>query len=149
MDNMKNNMEQLTYQDFIKSEGTRSRSKYKVERNKVQKDRRPQAHLKQARVPDTKARLVLNEIKGKDVETARAILLYSPQKSAYLVLKLLDSAVANAENNLGLDKEDLYVEEAVANQGPIMKRIRPRAKGRADRIHKKTSHISIYLNEKK
>ncbi len=123
------------------------RSQIKKERNE-QKDMRPKAHLKFARVSDTKARIVLEQIKGKDVGMAMSILAYSPRYAADLIEKVLKSAIANAENNLGMDVNKLYVQEVFANQGPTMKRIRPRAQGRAYRILKKTSHISIVLNER-
>lgn len=125
-----------------------SRSQYKQKRNLEQRETRPHAHVKHVRVPDKKARIVLSQIKGKDIKTARALLMYSPRGASDVILKVLNSAVANAENNLGLSEEDLFVEEVVANQGPHLKRLRPRAKGRADRILKRTSHISIYLNER-
>lgn len=125
-----------------------SRSQYKKERNKTNKETRPRASATYVRVSDTKARIVLNQIKGKDVATARAILNYSPRYAASVIEKVLMSAVANAENNLGMDVSKLYVEEVFANQGPTLKRIRPRARGTAYRIDKKTSHISVVLNER-
>ena len=124
------------------------RSQIKKERNEQNKDRRAQAHAKFVRVSDTKARIVLNQIKGKSVAEAMGILTYSPRYAAEIIEKVLKSAVANAENNLELDVNKLYVADVVANQGPTLKRIRPRAHGRAYRINKKTAHISIYLDEK-
>lgn len=124
------------------------RTQIKKDRNESTKDVRPQAHAKYVRVSPTKAKIVLDLIKGKDVTTARAILTYSPRYAASVALKVLNSAIANAENNLGLDVENLYVEEAYAGDGPIMKRIRPRAQGRAFRIEKKLSHMSVVLNER-
>ena len=126
-----------------------NRGKYKRTVRNVQKDTRPQAHGKFIRVSDIKARMVLNQIKGKDAKTAMAMLSYSPRKAAELVRGILQSAIANAENNLGMDPSKLFVEEAIANQGPTMKRIRPKAKGKAYPILKRTSHITIILNEKK
>ena len=123
------------------------RTQYKKERNVENHDTRPKAHARFVRVSDSKARIILNQIKGKDVETAQAILSYSPRYAAAIILKVLKSAVANAENNLGIDSNDLYVEEVTANRGPMMKRIQPRARGSAYRIMKKSSHISIILNE--
>ena len=124
------------------------RSQIKKERNENNRETRPIAHHKFARVSDTKARIVLEQIKGKDVGTALGILTYSPRFAADLIQKVLLSAIANAENNMGMDPNKLYVQEVFANQGPTMKRIRPRAQGRAYRILKKTSHISIILNER-
>lgn len=123
------------------------RSQIKKERNK-DKDTRPKAHLKFARVSDTKARIVLEQIKGKSVAEAMGILTYSPRYAADLIYKVLKSAVANAENNLGMDTGKLFVQEVFADQGPTMKRVQPRARGSAYRIQKKMSHISIILNER-
>jgi large subunit ribosomal protein L22 len=124
------------------------RSQYKQTRNKENRDTRPQAHHKFARISDRKARIVLEQIKGKDVMQAAAILKYSPRYGAYLVSKVLQSAIANAEHNREMNVSDLYVQEVIANQGPTMKRIQPRAKGVAYRINKRTSHISIFLAER-
>jgi len=123
------------------------RSQIKKERNAV-KDTRPMAHAKFVRVSDTKARIVLEQIKGKNCNVALGILKYSPRYASDIIIKVLKSAMANAEHNLNMDVDKLYVQEVFANQGPIMKRIRPRAKGRAYRIEKKLSHISIILNER-
>ena len=124
------------------------RSQIKKERNLATKDKRPQATAKYVGIPATKAKIVLDQIKGKDVVTAVAMLNYSPRVAASIIAKVLKSAVANAENNLGMDVSKLYVEEVIAGQGPTMKRIRPRAQGRAYRILKRSSHISIILNER-
>lgn len=124
------------------------RSQIKKERNEQNKDRRAQAHARFVRVSNTKAKIVLDQIKGKSVGEALGILAYSPRYAAEIIEKVLKSAIANAENNLELDVDKLYVEEVFANQGPTLKRIRPRAQGRAYRINKRTAHISIYLNER-
>ncbi|MCC8163699.1 MAG: 50S ribosomal protein L22 [Lachnospiraceae bacterium] len=128
-----------------------SRSQYKRERNAV-KDERPSAKLSFARVSVQKACFVLDAIRGKDVQTALGIVTYNPRYASTLIEKLLKSAIANAENNYP-DKnyraENLYVAECYANKGPTMKRIRPRAQGRAYRIEKRMSHITIVLDEKK
>ena len=123
------------------------RSQIKRERNAV-KDTRPSAKLSYARVSVQKACFVLDAIRGKDVKTALAILTYSPRYASVVTLKLLKSAIANAENNNGMDPDKLYIQECYANKGPTMKRIRPRAQGRAYRIEKKMSHITIVLNER-
>lgn len=125
------------------------RSQVKKARNEQNKDRRPQAHVKFVRISDTKARIVLDQIKGKGVIEAMGILKYSPRYAAEIIEKVLKSAIANAVNNNELDENNLYVADVVANQGPTLKRIRPKAQGRAYRINKKTAHISIYLDEKK
>ena len=123
------------------------RSQIKRERNEV-KDTRPSAKLSYARVSVQKACFVLDTIRGKDVQTALAIVTYNPRYASSLVKKLLESAIANAENNNGMDISKLYVEECYANKGPTLKRIRPRAQGRAYRIEKRMSHITVVLNEK-
>ena len=126
---------------------TGHRSQIKRERN-AQKDTRPSAKLSYARVSVQKAGFVLDAIRGKDVQTALGIVTYNPRYASSLIEKLLKSAIANAENNNGMNAENLYVEECYASQGPIMKRVKPRAQGRAYRIEKRMSHITIVLNEK-
>lgn len=125
----------------------RHRSQIKRARNE-QKDTRPSATLSYARVSVQKACFVLDAIRGKDVATALGIVTYNPRYASSLIKKLLESAVANAENNNGMKAGNLYVEECYANQAPTMKRIKPRAQGRAYRILKRTSHITVVLNEK-
>ena len=123
------------------------RSQVKRERN-ANKDTRPSATLSYARVSVQKACFVLDAVRGKDLETALVIVTYNPRYASSLVKKLLESAAANAENNNGMDPAKLYVEECYANQGPTMKRVRPRAQGRAYRIEKRMSHITVVLNER-
>lgn len=124
------------------------RSQIKRERN-AQKDTRPSAKLSYARVSVQKACFVLDAIRGKDVQTALAILEYNPRYASGIIKKLLQSAIANAENNNGMNTDNLYVAECYANKGPTMKRVRPRAQGRAYRIEKRMSHITVVLDEKK
>ena len=124
------------------------RSQIKRERN-AQKDTRPSAKLSYARVSVQKACFVLDAIRGKDLQTALAILEYNPRYASSLVKKLLESAIANAENNNGMNVENLYVAACYADKGPTMKRVRPRAQGRAYRIEKRVSHITVILDEKK
>ncbi len=124
------------------------RSQIKRERNENQKEMRPSAKLSYARVSVQKACFVLDAIRGKDVKTALGILAYNPRYASSVIEKLLKSAIANAENNNGMNADNLYIEECYANKGPTMKRIRPRAQGRAYRIEKRMSHITIVLNER-
>ena len=124
------------------------RSQIKRERN-AQKDTRPSAKLSYARIPVQKACFVLDAIRGKDVQSALAILEYNPRYASGVIKKLLESAIANAENNNGMNADNLYIAECYANDGPIMKRVRPRAQGRAYRIEKQMSHITVILDEKK
>ena len=126
------------------------RSQIKRERNS-QKDIRPSAKLSYARMSVQKACFVLDAIRGKDVATALAIVKYNPRYASSVIEKLLNSAVANAENNYpdqNYKAENLYVAECYANKGPTMKTIRPRAQGRAYRIEKRMSHITIVLDQK-
>ena len=124
------------------------RSQVKRARNANNKETRPSAKLSYARVSVQKACFVLDAIRGKDVETAKAILAYNPRYASSLIEKLLDSAIANAENNNGMNRDNLYVAACYANKGPTMKRIRPRAQGRAYRIEKRMSHITVVLDER-
>jgi large subunit ribosomal protein L22 len=107
------------------------------------------ATAKYVRVSPRKAGDVAQLIRGKKVADAKAILALSPRAAAKLVGKVLDSAVANAENNHDLDADDLYVVQAYVNGGPTLKRFRPRAMGRASRIRKRTSHITVSVDQKK
>ena len=106
------------------------------------------AVLRYARISPRKVNIVNDLIRNKDVATARGILMNTPKAASELLIKLLDSAVANAENNFGLDADKLYIAEIYANAGPTLKRIRPRAQGRAFRIRKRTRHITIVVKEK-
>lgn len=124
------------------------RSQIKRNRNDETKDTRPSAKLSYARISVQKACFVLDAIRGKDVETALGILAYNPRYASSVIEKLLKSAIANAENNNGMNPENLYIEECFANKGPTMKRIRPRARGTAYRIEKRMSHITVVLDER-
>ena len=106
------------------------------------------AKLSYARISSRKVKTVIDLIRNKNVGEALAILKLTPKAASELVEKLLKSAIANAENNHGMDVEKLYVAEIFANQGPTLKRVRPRAQGRAFRIRKRTSHITVVLKEK-
>ena len=108
------------------------------------------AMARTVRVSPRKSRLilVLDLIRGKNVADAIAILKFTPNKAARIVEKTLNSAIANAENNFGLEKANLVVSETFANEGPTMKRFRPRAKGSASPINKRTAHITVAVAEK-
>ena len=123
------------------------RSQIKRERN-AKKDTRPSAKLSFARISVQKACYVLDAIRGKKVGDALGILTYNPRYGASIIKKLLESAIANAQNNNGMNPENLVVAECYANKGPTMKRVRPRAQGRAYRIEKRMSHITIVLDER-
>ncbi len=126
-----------------------TRSREKTAKRRANADKRPHATAKYIRVSTRKAQAVVDLIRGKSVRQAEAILQYTPKGATEPVAKLLKSAIANAENNLDMNRDDLYVAEAYANQGPTLMRYRPRAHGRASRIRKRTSHITIVLDQAK
>ena len=101
------------------------------------------AKLKGARLSAQKARLVADQIRGKGVEQALELLAFSPKKGAEIIKKVLNSAIANAEHNEGADVDELVVSTIFVDEGVTMKRLRPRAKGRADRILKRSCHITV------
>lgn len=105
------------------------------------------AKLSYARISSRKVKIVIDMIRNKPVDVAMGILKNTPKAASELLIKLLASAIANAENNHNMDVNNLYVAEIFANQGPTLKRVRPRAQGRAFRIRKRTSHITIVLKE--
>ena len=105
------------------------------------------AQVTYVRISPRKVKIVLDLIRNKPVDVAQAILKFTPKAACEPVGKLLNSAIANAENNLNMDKSNLYVAQAMVCPGPIMKRIRPRAQGRAFRIEKRSSHITLVLKE--
>lgn len=105
------------------------------------------AKLSYARISSRKVKIVIDMIRNKPVDVAMGILKNTPKAASELLIKLLASAVANAENNHNMDAKNLYISEIYANQGPTLKRVRPRAQGRAFRIRKRTSHITIVVKE--
>ncbi|MCL2512660.1 MAG: 50S ribosomal protein L22 [Oscillospiraceae bacterium] len=100
------------------------------------------------RIAPRKVKIVLDLIRGKDAEEAMAILKFTPKAACEPLIKLLKSAMANAENNNDMDVSRLYVAECAVSQGPTLKRMRPRAQGRGFRINKKSSHINLVLEER-
>ena len=107
------------------------------------------ATLRYARISSRKVKIVADLIRGKKVDEALAIVKFTPKASSEIIEKLLKSAIANAENNHGMNRGNLIVSEIYANQGPTLKRIRPAAKGSAVRIRKRTCHITIVVKEEK
>ena len=126
-----------------------TRVKQKAAARKANADKRPRAVAKYVRVSPRKVQIVIDLIRGKQVDDALAILMYTPKSAAPVVEKLLNSAIANAENNLEMSRDSLYVAEVYANQGPTLKRYWARSHGRADLIKKHTNHITIVLEQKK
>jgi len=123
--------------------------KERKERREANRDKRPYAIARYIRIPNSKVRFVLDLIRGKSYEDAVNILKNLNKSSSPVVLKVLNSAAANAENNLAMPKDNLYVAECYATNAPQMKRMMPRARGRADRILKRSCHITIRLDELK
>ena len=125
------------------------RSREKAADRRENRDKRPRAIARYVRISSRKVKVVIDLIRGKSVREAQAILMYTPKAASPVVEKLLNSALANAENNLDMSGDTLYVAEVFANQGPTLKRFRPRAQGRASSIRKRTSHITIILDQAK
>ena len=107
------------------------------------------AHARYVRLAPRKARAVVDLIRSKDVDEALSILRYTPRRAAGVVAKVVSSAAANAENNLEMKRGSLYVDQAYVDEGPTMKRIQPRARGRRFMILKRTSHITVVVKERK
>jgi large subunit ribosomal protein L22 len=122
--------------------------KEKAIKREENKDKRPMAIAKHVRISPYKVRIVLNLIRGKSYAEAVAILTYTPKSASDPINKVLMSAAANAEHNLGMSKDNLYVAACFADQGPTLKRVNPVSKGRAYRILKRTSHITVILDAK-
>ena len=106
------------------------------------------AHLRYSRIAPRKVKIVLDLIRGQKIDKALAILRHTPKAASELLIKLLNSAVANAENNHGMNKDDLFISQCFVTPGPTLKRMMPRAQGRAFRILKRSSHITIAVKEK-
>ena len=119
----------------------------KALRRAENKDKRPTATAKYVRISPSKVNLVLSTIRGKQVDEALAILKYLPNGASEEVYKVVKSAAANAENNMGMNRDELVVSEAYANPGPILKRILPRGRGSMDVIAKRTCHITVKLSQ--
>lgn len=126
-----------------------TREKLKAAKRAEARDMRPRASATNIRIPAQKVRIVIDLIRGKDIDEAIAILANTPKSASPVIMKVLKSAIANAEHNLSMATDKLFVEEIYANEGLIMKRFMPRAKGSAAGIQKRTSHITVVLNERK
>ncbi len=122
------------------------RMREKAAARQQSRDTRPHASAKHIRISSSKLRIVMDTIRGKSYNDAVAILENTPNSAAEYIKKVVMSAGANAENNLGLNKDDLYVAEIYSSQGPTLKRLNIRARGRVDRILKRTSHINVVLD---
>lgn len=125
------------------------RIREKAAQRKANADKRPSAHVTNVGISSTKVSLVLDLVRGQKAELAVAILGSTPNGAAVVVKKLIESAMANAEHNLGLSKSDLYVAEIFCTQGPSMKRMNVRGRGRADIILRRSSNITVILDQVK
>ena len=124
-----------------------TRIKQKAAARRESADKRPRAVARYVRISSMKAKAVIDLIRGKQVDEALAILAYTPKSASPIVEKTLKSAIANAENNLEMDRADLYIAEICANQGPALKRMRPGSRGMAKMYKHRTSHITVILDQ--
>ena len=120
----------------------------KAQAHMAARDTRPAAHAKYVRISSRKVKIVIDLIRGKNVDEALAILMYTPKAACPVVTKVLNSAIANAVNNQELNRQNLYVAEVYANPGPTLKRYVARSRGSASPMLKRTSHISVVLDQK-
>ena len=120
----------------------------KAQAHMAARDTRPTAHARYVRISSNKVRIVVDLIRGKNVDDALAILQFTPKAASPVVMKVLNSAIANAVNNSEMDRKTLYVAEVYANPGPTLKRFVARSRGSASPVLKRTSHISVVLDQK-
>ena len=125
-----------------------SNTQKKAQAHMAARDTRPSAHARYVRISSNKVRIVVDLIRGKSVDDAVAILQFTPKAAAPVVLKVLNSAIANAVNNSEMDRKSLVVAEVYANPGPTLKRFVARSRGSASPVLKRTSHISVVLDQK-
>lgn len=126
-----------------------TRMREKAAARKENRDKRPRAIARYIRISARKVKIVIDLVRGKKVDDALAILAYTPKAASIVVEKLIKSAIANGENNLEMNRDTLFIAQIFANQGPTLKRTMPRAMGRAFRIRKRTSHVTVVLEEAK
>ena len=125
-----------------------SNTQKRAQAHMAARDTRPTAHARYVRISSNKVRIVVDLIRGKNVDDALAILQFTPKAASPVVMKVLNSAIANAVNNQELDRKELYVAEVYANPGPTLKRYVARSRGSASPMLKRTSHISVVLDQK-
>ncbi|NLX83894.1 MAG: 50S ribosomal protein L22 [Clostridiales bacterium] len=125
-----------------------SNTSKKGELHRQRDEKRPHAHVRHIRISPRKAKLIVDQVRGKDLEEALAILRLTPHAASPVLFKLIESAAANAVNNLEMDRETLYIAEIFANPGPTLKRFKPKARGSASQILRRTSHFSVVLDER-
>lgn len=125
-----------------------SNTRNKGELHKTRDEKRPHAHVKHIRISSRKAKLIIDQVRGKDLEEALAILRLTPHAASPVLSKLIESAAANAVNNLEMDRDSLFIAEIFANPGPTLKRFMPKARGSASQILRRTSHFSVVLDKR-
>ena len=125
-----------------------SNTSKKGELHRQRDEKRPHAHVKHIRISPKKAKLIMDQVRGRDLEEALAILRLTPHAASPVLTKLIESAAANAVNNLEMNRDTLYIAEIFANPGPTLKRFRPKARGSATQILRRTSHFSVVLDER-
>ncbi|HSK69353.1 MAG TPA: 50S ribosomal protein L22 [Candidatus Limnocylindria bacterium] len=125
-----------------------SNTRDKKELHKARDEKRPHASVKHVRVSSRKAKLIIDQIRGKDLGEALAILRLTPHAASPVLFKLIESAAANAVNNLDMDRDSLYVAEIYANPGPTLKRFMPKARGSASSMLRRTSHFGVVLDKR-
>ena len=125
-----------------------SNTQKRAQAHMAARDTRPTAHARYVRISSNKVRIVVDLIRGKNVDDALAILQFTPKAASPVVMKVLNSAIANAVNNSEMDRKSLYVAEVYANPGPTLKRFVARSRGSASPVLKRTSHISVVLDQK-
>lgn len=123
-------------------------TRLKRERHQQRDEKRPHAHVKHVRISSRKAKLIIDQVRGKDLAEALAILRLTPHAASPVLFKLINSAAANAENNLDMNRDELYVAEIYANPGPTLKRFMPKARGGASQLLRRTSHFSVVLDKR-
>ena len=125
-----------------------SNTSKKGELHRARDEKRPHASVKHIRISSRKAKLIIDQVRGKDLDEALAILRLTPHAASPVLFKLIESAAANAVNNLEMDRDSLYVAEIYANPGPTLKRYKPRSRGSAAPFYRRTSHISVVLDQR-
>lgn len=125
-----------------------SNTRKKGDRHESRDEKRPHASVRHVRISPKKAKLIVDQVRGKDLDEALAILRLTPHAACPVLFKLIESAAANAVNNLEMDRDTLYVAEIFANPGPTLKRFRPKARGSATQILRRTSHFGVVLDKR-
>jgi large subunit ribosomal protein L22 len=125
-----------------------SNTREKAQRHQIQDEKRPHAYVRHVRISSRKAKLMIDQVRGKGLDDALAILRLTAHAASPILLKLISSAAANAVNNLDMDRDSLYIAEIYANPGPTLKRFMPKARGSATSMFRRTSHFGVVLDKR-